>query len=45
MLKKFLKKSVVKIFKNYKVNKITRSNENVRISIGNEHLDYDHIMS
>ena len=32
------------IFKNYKVNKISRSNDNVRISIGDEYLDYDHVI-
>ena len=33
-------------FKNYKVNKISRSDDNVRITIGNndEHLDYDHVV-
>jgi predicted NAD/FAD-binding protein len=33
-------------FKNSKVNKISRSEENVRISIGNndEYLDYDHVV-
>ena len=29
------------IFKNYKVNKISRSKDNVRIRIGEEYLDYD----
>ena len=32
------------IFKNYKVNKITRSDDNVRLIIGNEYLDYDHVI-
>ena len=32
------------VFKNYKVSKIIRSNENVRISIENEYLDYDHVI-
>ena len=31
-------------YKNYKVNKISRSENNVRISIGNEFLDYDHVV-
>jgi uncharacterized protein len=31
-------------FKNYKVNKISRSEDNVRIFIGNEYLDYDHVV-
>ena len=43
-VEKILKKISGEVFKNYKVNKIIRSNENVRISIGNEHLDYDHII-
>jgi len=32
------------IFKNYKVNKISRSKDNVRIRIGDEYLDYDHVI-
>ena len=32
------------IFKNYKVSKIIRSDENVRLMIGNEYLDYDHVI-
>ena len=43
-VKKILDKISGEVFKNYKVNKIIRSNENVRISIGNEYLDYDHII-
>ena len=43
-VKKILEKISGEVFKNYKVNKITRSNENVRISIGDEYLDYDHII-
>ena len=43
-VKKILEKISGEVFKNYKVSKITRSNENVRISIGNEFLDYDHII-
>ena len=31
-------------FKNYKVDKISRSEANVRITIGNEYLDYDHVV-
>ncbi len=31
-------------YKNYKINKISRSENNVRISIGNEFLDYDHVV-
>ena len=43
-VKKVLEKISGEVFKNYKISKITRSNENVRISIGNEFLDYDHII-
>ncbi|MDC0619015.1 FAD-dependent oxidoreductase [Pelagibacteraceae bacterium] len=43
-VKKILEKISGEIFKNYKVNNITRSNDNVRISIGNEYLDYDHVI-
>ena len=32
------------IFKNYKVTKVSRSDENVRIMIGNEYLDYDYVI-
>ena len=43
---KVLQKISGKYFKNSKVNKISRSEENVRISIGNndEYLDYDHVV-
>ena len=41
---KVLKKISGEHFKNYKVNKISRSEENVRITIGNEYLDYDHVV-
>ena len=32
------------MFKNYKVSKILRSENNVRILIGNEYQDYDHVI-
>ncbi len=32
------------IFKNYKVNKISRSKDNVKITIGNDYLNYDHVV-
>ena len=41
---KVLEKISGEVFKNYKVNKILRSENNVRISIGNEYLDYDHVI-
>ena len=41
---KILKKISGEVFKNYQVNKIVRSENNVRISIGNEYLDYDHVI-
>ncbi|MDC1095822.1 NAD(P)-binding protein [Pelagibacteraceae bacterium] len=43
-VKKILEKISGKIFKNYKINNISRSDDNVRISTGNEHLDYDHVV-
>ena len=39
---KILSKISGEVFKNYKVNKILRSENNVRVSIGNEYMDYDH---
>ncbi len=41
---KVLKNISGEYFKNYKVNKISRSADNVRIFIGNEHLDYDYVV-
>ena len=32
------------IFKNYKVTKVIRSENNIRIIIGKEYLDYDHVI-
>ena len=43
-VKKVLKKISGEVFKNYKVSKILRSENNVRILIGNEYLDYDHVI-
>jgi uncharacterized protein len=43
-VKKILEKISGEIFKNYKINNISRSNDNVRVSIGNEFLDYDHVI-
>ena len=43
-VKKILEKISGEIFKNYKINNISRSDDNVRISIGNEYLDYDHVV-
>jgi len=43
-VKKILKKISGEIFKNYKIENISRSDDNVRISIGNEYLDYDHVI-
>jgi len=43
-VKKILKNISGEIFKNYKVNKISRSKDNVRIRIGDEYLDYDHVI-
>ena len=41
---KVLKKLSGEHFKNYKVEKISRSKDNVRIFIGNEYLDYDYVV-
>ena len=41
---KVLTKVSGEVFKNYKVSKITRTNDNVRLKIGNEYLDYDQII-
>ena len=41
---KVLQKISGEHFKNYKVNKILRSEDNVRIFIGNEYIDYDHVV-
>jgi predicted NAD/FAD-binding protein len=43
-VKKILEKISGEIYKNYKINNISRTNDNVRISIGNEYLDYDHVI-
>ena len=43
-VKKILEKISGEVFKNYKIDNISRSNDNVRISIRNEYLDYDHIV-
>jgi len=43
-VKKILNKVSGEIFKNYKVNKIVRNDNNVRIMIGNEYLDYDQVI-
>ena len=43
-VKKILEKISGEIFKNYKINNISRSDDNVRISIGSEYLDYDHVV-
>ena len=43
-VKKILEKISGEIFKNYKINNISRSDDNVRISIRNEHLDYDQVV-
>ncbi len=43
-VKKIIEKISGEVFKNYKVSKIIRSNDNVRIFIGNEFLDYDQVV-
>ena len=41
---KILNKISGEVFKNYQVSKIARSENNVRVSIGNEYVDYDHVV-
>ncbi len=41
---KVLKNISGEVFKNYKVSNIDRNDENIKIKIGNEHLDYDHVI-
>jgi len=43
-VKKVLENISGEVFKNYKVSKILRSENNVRILIGNEYRDYDHVI-
>ena len=43
-VKKIIEKISGEVFKNYKVSKIIRSNDNIRIFIGNEFLDYDQVV-
>ena len=43
-VKKVLEKISGEVYKNYKVSKVLRSENNVRILIGNEYLDYDHVI-
>ena len=43
-VKKILEKISGEIFKNYKINNISRSEDNVRLSTGNEHMDYDQVV-
>ena len=43
-VEKVLKKINGEVFKNYKVKKIIRNKENVRVLIGEDFLDYDHVI-
>ena len=43
-VKKVLAKISGEIFKNYQVNSISRNENNVRIKIGDDYLDYDHVV-
>jgi len=43
-VKKITDKISGEIFKNYKVKKILRTNDNIRVLIGNEYLDYDQVV-
>ena len=43
-VKKVTDKISGEIFKNYKVNKLIRSEDNIRVIIGNEYVDYDQVV-
>jgi predicted NAD/FAD-binding protein len=43
-VKKVLGKISGEIFKNYKIDNISRNDDNVKVSIENEYLDYDHVV-
>ncbi len=43
-VKKVTDKISGEIFKNYKVDKLIRSEENIRVMIGNEYVDYDQVV-
>tara|TARA_B100000579_G_C22742510_1_gene809830 strand:+ start:1 stop:1227 length:1227 start_codon:yes stop_codon:yes gene_type:complete len=43
-VKKILPQISGEIFKNYRINKIIRNDNNVRLKMENEYLDYDHVI-
>ena len=43
-VKKILEKISGEIFKNYKINKISRSEDNVRLLTGNEYMNYEQVV-
>ena len=43
-VKKILEKISGEIFKNYKINKISRSEDNIRLLTGNEYMNYDQVV-
>ncbi len=43
-VQKVLKNISGEIFKNYKIDRITRTDENIRLKIANEYLDYDRVI-
>ena len=43
-VKKVTDKISGEIYKNYKVEKLVRSDDNIRVFIGNEYVDYDHVV-
>ncbi len=43
-VKKITNKISGEIFKNYKVEKLIRSDDNIRVMIGNEYIDYDQVV-
>ncbi len=43
-VKKITDKISGEVFKNYKVSKIIRTNDNIRLMFDNEYIDYDHVV-
>ena len=43
-VKKITDKISGEVFKNYKVSKVIRTTDNIRLMFGNEYIDYDHVV-
>ena len=43
-VKKITEKISGEVFKNYKVSKVIRTTDNIRLMFGNEYIDYDHVV-